>query len=80
MRGLSSDARKAGCGPRRNCRLSRGDRILKYVRENGSITSQQCQRLIGVGADRAHYLLKRLTEVARLKPEGRGRWRKYLLP
>jgi ATP-dependent DNA helicase RecG len=55
------------------------DRILSYVREKGSITSQECQELLGVGADRAYYLLKKLTEAARLKPEGRGRWRKYIL-
>jgi hypothetical protein len=56
------------------------DQILGYVEAKGSITSQECQRLVGVGADRAYYLLKKLTDAGRLKPQGRGRWRKYILP
>jgi predicted HTH transcriptional regulator len=56
------------------------DKILGHVRETGSITSQECQRLLGVGADRAYHLLKKLTDTGHLKPQGRGRWRKYVLP
>ena len=56
------------------------DRIILYVREKGSITSRECQGLLGVQADRAHYLFKKLLRAGRLRAVGQGRWRKYLVP
>jgi predicted HTH transcriptional regulator len=54
--------------------------IIAYVRELGSITNAQCRDLLKVDDDRAWYLFKKLSDARRLKPEGKGRWRKYVLP
>jgi ATP-dependent DNA helicase RecG len=59
---------------------SEEDRIIGYVQENGSITNALCRDLLKVDDDRAWYLLKKLSDAGRLKPEGKGRWRKYVLP
>lgn len=56
------------------------DRIVAYVRQTGSITNPQCRELLGVDDTRAYYLLKKLRDTGRLKPEGKGKWRKYVLP
>lgn len=56
------------------------DRIVAYVRQTGSITNPQCRELLGVDDTRAYYLLKKLCDAGRLKPEGTGKWRKYVLP
>ena len=55
------------------------DKILAYVREKGSITSQECQRLLDVEKDRAYSLLKKLVQTGLLRTEGQGRWRKYMI-
>ncbi len=54
------------------------DRIMAAAREKGSITNSECQTLLGVGENRAYYLLKKLAEAGRLKPQGKGKGRKYL--
>ena len=46
------------------------DRIVGYIRQHGSITSSDCQQILGVGADRAYYLLKKLADDGRVRPEG----------
>lgn len=56
------------------------DRIIAYVRQTGEITNLQCQELLGVNDTRAYYLLKKLCDAGRLKPRGKGKWRKYVLP
>jgi ATP-dependent DNA helicase RecG len=56
------------------------DKILVHVRERGSINNTECRELLGVGQVRAHYLLTKLITQGRLKPQGKGRWRRYLLP
>jgi ATP-dependent DNA helicase RecG len=57
--------------PEQHQPVTQEDRILSYVREKGSITSQECQQLIGVGADRAYYLLGSSGSCVLLPP---GRW------
>jgi predicted HTH transcriptional regulator len=54
------------------------DRILAAAREEGSISNSQCQALLGVDENRAYYLLKKLTDAGCLKPQGKGKGRKYL--
>src|SRR4051794_23360544 len=54
------------------------DKILAFAREKGSISNSDCQALLGVDENRAYYLLKKLTEMGRLKPQGKGKGRKYL--
>ena len=56
------------------------DRIVAHVRETGSITNAECRALLGVDDTRAYYLLKKLCDAGRLKPEGKGKWRHYVLP
>jgi ATP-dependent DNA helicase RecG len=55
------------------------DRVLTYVRERGAITNASCRKLLGVNDDRAYYVLKRLCEDGHLRPDGEGRYRKYVL-
>jgi ATP-dependent DNA helicase RecG len=54
------------------------DKILAFVREKGAIGNSECQELLGVDHSRAYYLLKKLADAGRLKPEGRGKGRKYI--
>jgi len=54
------------------------DKILALARDKGAITNRECQSLLGVDEDRAYYLLKKLVEAGRLKPQGRGKGRKYI--
>jgi ATP-dependent DNA helicase RecG len=56
------------------------DRIVEHVRAVGSITNTECRALLGVDDTRAYYLLKKLCDAGRLKPEGKGKWRQYVLP
>jgi predicted HTH transcriptional regulator len=55
------------------------DRILAWVRQKGSVTNMACRELLDVDDKRAWYLLKKMTEAGQLKPEGAGRWRRYVL-
>lgn len=55
------------------------DRILAHVREKGSITNGEAQAVLGVPRNRAQYLLRKLRQANRLKAEGAGKGRKYLL-
>lgn len=52
--------------------------ILEYVNVQGSITRSECQRLLGVGENRARYLLKVLTDRGLLRIEGKRRGAKYV--
>jgi ATP-dependent DNA helicase RecG len=54
------------------------DKILAAAREKGSINNSECQSLLGVDENRAYYLLKKLADAGRLKPQGKGKGRKYL--
>jgi len=53
--------------------------VMVYVHEHGAITNQQCRKLLGLDADQTYYLIKKLCNNKRLKPKGKGRWRKYIL-
>jgi predicted HTH transcriptional regulator len=54
------------------------DKILNFVRENGSINNAKCRELLGVKEERAWYLLLKLCRANLLSPEGKGRWRRYV--
>lgn len=56
------------------------DLIEDFVRENESITNQQCRELLEVEEHQAYYLLKKMIDTGRLKPIGVGKGRKYTLP
>lgn len=53
--------------------------VMTYVREHEAITNQQCRNLLGLDADQAYYLIKKLCDNKQLMPKGKGRWRKYVL-
>jgi ATP-dependent DNA helicase RecG len=53
------------------------DKIMAFAREKGAISNTECQALLGVDNDRAYYLLKKLVDAGLLKPQGRGKGRKY---
>lgn len=56
------------------------DKILIYVQQHRSITNTECRALLNVDEARAYYLLKKLCDVKRLYPEGKGKGRRYVLP
>ncbi len=55
------------------------ERVLAYVRERGSITNEECRKLLGAGISRASYLLRRLVETGKLRRQGTRRWARYFL-
>ncbi|HOC01536.1 MAG TPA: sigma-54 dependent transcriptional regulator [Verrucomicrobiota bacterium] len=55
------------------------ERILAFVREQGSINNAQCRELLGVGMHRAWYLLRQLHRAGVLKQDSSGRWAHYRL-
>jgi ATP-dependent DNA helicase RecG len=71
--------RVAGQLPEQAVPVSDEERILAFVQEKGAITNGECQALLGVGDDRAYYLLRKLMEAGQLKARGKGRWRNYVL-
>jgi ATP-dependent DNA helicase RecG len=56
------------------------EKILAYVQHSGLITNTECRALLNVDEARAYYLLKKLSNVRRLRPEGKGKGRRYVLP
>ena len=54
-------------------------RILRYVREQGSINNTQCRELLGVGIHRAWYLLRKLQRSGALIQDSSRRWAQYRL-
>lgn len=57
---------------------SHEDRIMAYVTDKGFITNAQCRELLGLEDHQVYYLIKKLCDNRRLKPQGKGRWRKYV--
>ena len=55
-------------------------KILAHVRKEGSINNTECREVLEVDEVRAYYLLKKLCDRERLKPEGKGKGRRYVLP
>lgn len=56
------------------------DKILDYVKENDSINNSECRTLLDVDDSRAYYLLTKLCKNNKLRAEGKGKGRKYLMP
>jgi DNA-binding NtrC family response regulator len=54
--------------------------ILDYVRHHGSINNTECRELLGVGMQRACYLLRKIHLAGLLDRESNGRWSQYRLP
>lgn len=54
------------------------ERIIAYVQEHGSISNAECRELLEIGDTRAYYLLTKLCAGSRLKPEGKGKGRRYV--
>lgn len=56
------------------------ERILAFAREHGTISNHECRELLGVGMQRACYLLRKLHLAGRLEREHGRRWAQYRLP
>ena len=56
------------------------DKILDHVRERGSINNAECRALLGVDDTRAYYLLDKLSKSNKLKPQGKRKGRRYVMP
>jgi ATP-dependent DNA helicase RecG len=56
------------------------ERILKFVREHGSISNAECRNLLGVEQRRASYLLQKLVTEGTLAREGERRWARFRMP
>ncbi|HTL56212.1 MAG TPA: sigma-54 dependent transcriptional regulator [Candidatus Limnocylindrales bacterium] len=54
--------------------------ILNYVKERGCINNTECRELLGVGMQRACYLLRKIHLTGLLHRESNGRWSQYRLP
>jgi hypothetical protein len=55
------------------------DRILDYVRWHGSINNSEYRELLGVGLNRASYLLRRMVTEGKLVRDGARRGSRYHL-
>jgi len=55
------------------------EKILAFVRERGSISNEECRKLLDVDSRRATYLLQKMTADERLNAEGVRRWTRYRL-
>lgn len=53
--------------------------VLKYAQSNGRITRGDVMQLCRLGENQASYLLRRLTNEAKLRLVGRGRGAHYVL-
>jgi ATP-dependent DNA helicase RecG len=56
------------------------EKILACVREKGAINNSECRDLLNIDEGQAWYLLKKLSDAGLLSPQGKGRWRRYILP
>jgi len=56
------------------------EKILAYVRENGSINNEECRALLSADYNHSSYLLKKMHRYGLLKREGQRRWARYYLP
>jgi ATP-dependent DNA helicase RecG len=56
------------------------EKILKYVRDNSSISNAECRNLLGVDQRRASYLLQKLVTEGTLAREGERRWARFRIP
>jgi DNA-binding NtrC family response regulator len=54
--------------------------ILDFVKQRGSINNTECRELLGVGMQRACYLLRKIHLTGLLHRESNGRWSQYRLP
>ena len=56
------------------------DRLLAYVRQNGSIGNAECRAFLQVDRHHAFYLLDKMLHEGRLASHGMGRGWRYSLP
>jgi DNA-binding NtrC family response regulator len=59
--------------------LPQDHQILDYVKEHGSINNTECRELLGVGMQRACYLLRKNHLAGLLDRTSNGRWSQYHL-
>lgn len=76
----SSGAPMAMPSPSAARRRSDEERILEWVRAQESINNSQCRELLGVGMERACYLLRKLHLEGKLVRDSSGRWAVYRRP
>ncbi len=55
------------------------EKILEYIRENGSINNSECRELLHVDIQRASYRLQKLHKQKLLERKGERRWSRYFL-
>lgn len=53
--------------------------IIKYAKENGSVSRKEVENLIGAGTTKAFRLLKELCEEGQLEQTGKGKLRTYVI-
>ena len=56
------------------------EKILAYVRQQGSISNPECRELLSVPKPRATYLLQKMERYGLLVHKGEHRWSRYYLP
>jgi DNA-binding NtrC family response regulator len=78
--GLGEGNGQAPPGPVRARLRPDEQRILGYVRQHGVINNTECRDLLGVGMQRACYLLRKLYLAGALHRDRTGRWTQYRLP
>lgn len=54
-------------------------RVLTYIREHGSITRPETEKLLGVSASTATRLIRKMVKTGLLLPDGRARSSRYIL-
>lgn len=69
-----------GTGSHGARRLSAEERILAYAAQHGGINNPECRDVLGVGMQRACYLLRKLHLAGRLQRDHSRRWAHYRLP
>ena len=56
------------------------EKILVHIQEHGSINNSECRELLNVDDARAYYLLKKMCGRGQLKPQKKGKGRRYVAP
>ena len=56
---------------------SEEEKILSYIIKHGSINNSECWKLLNVNEARAYYLLKKPSEIGKIRAQKKGKGRRY---
>lgn len=56
------------------------EKIIRHIREHGSINNSQCRKLLDIDLNKASHFLKKMKKLGLLKRKGERRWARYHLP